>query len=346
MSRQATIRSVGWVFMIAVALGGGLALLTPTSKHTAPPAIIPVQVEARAERVAPITPVSVAKAPVQRLSDGSAKMPPAPAFVERANGIFEASGPRYTALLSAGAGLRYLPKTPTGKTSELRVHLKSVMRGEAAIYDRDTDDNSDSEVAVVRGIGGLSYWRSPAFEECYDPRGDGIEQSFLLDSKPAGEGDLTFTLDMEMRDLVALPACAGRHGGILFADKAGEIAVRYGQVMVRDAAGKSLVVEPVLDVASSSARFAVAKEWLDQAKYPVVVDPLVGTDFAVSDSTNNQVGVDQPTVCAGNNNYLVAWTDYSAGDRDPDRQRLGAIWNFKQCQPPAAMAFPAYRMRV
>ena len=250
-------------------------------------------------------------------------MPPAPAFVERATGIYEASGPRYTALLSAGGGLRYLPKTPTGKNSELRVHLKSVTRGDASIYDRDNDEHADSEVAVGRGAGGLSYWRSPAFEECYDPRGDGIEQSFLLDSKPAGAGDLTFALDLETRNLVALPVRAGRNGGIVFADNAGEVAVRYGQIMVRDAAGRSLVVEPVLDSSNTGAHFAVAGDWLEQAKYPVVVDPLVGTDFAVSDSTTNTVGVDQPTVCAGNNNYLVAWTDYSAGAALP--QIVGAI---------------------
>ncbi len=327
MSRQSRIRSTAWLFAIAAAMGCGMAFLTPSTKPAPIPAIIPIATENRVDpaspAVNPITPVSAAKSAPLRLRDGSAKMPEAPAFVERAAGVFEASGPRYSALLSAGSGLRYLPRTQSGKSSELRVHLKRVTRGDFAVYDRDSDENADSEVAVARGSGGLSYWRTPSFHECYDPRGDGIEQSFLLDSKPAGIGDLLFALDMEMRDLVALPPRAARHGGILFADKSGEIAVRYGQIMVRDASGKSLVVEPILDVTTGSAHFAVSSAWLDAATYPVVVDPLVGTDFAISDSTNNPVGVDQPTVCAGNNNYLVAWTDYSSGAALP--QVVGAI---------------------
>ena len=250
-------------------------------------------------------------------------MPEAPSFVERASGVFEAMGPRYTALLTAGEGLRYLPKTAGSKNSELNVRLNSVARGKVAIFDRASDDAADTEEPVTRGTNGLSYWRSPSFEECYDPRGDGVEQSFILDSKPAGEGDVTFILGMNFKDLTVQPTHAGRHGGILFADKNGEIAVRYGQVMVRDSANKSVVLEPVLDLASQSVSFAVPQAWIETAQYPVVVDPLVGTDFAVSNSTNNMTGVEQPTVCAGNNNYLVAWNDYTAGPSAP--QLVGAI---------------------
>ena len=54
-----------------------------------------------------------------------------------------------------------------------------------------------------------------------------------------------------------------------------------------------------------------------------MVDPLVGSDFAVSTSAINAIGVEQPTVCAGNNNWLVAWNDYTAGASVP--QLAGAI---------------------
>lgn len=326
MFRKTKYYGMIWIFALAATSGAGLAFLKPVSKIkpvTAPAtAIKPVPPSSHETTAAHVTPVIFSKTPPKRVSGGAAKAPDAPVFVERANGVYEASTARYTALLSAGEGLRYLPKSKSGKTSELRVRLKSVTSGTWALFDRDTDISADTEVAVGKGAGGISYWRAPSLEECYEPRGDGIEQSFVLDAKPAGEADLSFAFDMNLKDLVALPARAGRNGGILFADKAGAIAVRYGQVMVRDAGGKSLVVEPILDAAAMIAHFDIPQGWLDQAQYPVVIDPLVGTDFAVSNEVGNATGVDQPTVCAGNNNYLVAWTDYTAGPALP--QILGA----------------------
>ena len=328
MFRKTKYYGMVWIFALAAGSGAVLAFLKPISKHNpaAIPvtAIVPVSPSSSETAAAPVTPVIFSKVPPKRVAGGAAKMPDAPVFVERANGVYEASTARYTALLSAGDGLRYLPKSAGGKTSELRVRLKSVTSGALALFDRDTDVSADTEVAVAKGAGVISYWRAPSLEECYEPRGDGIEQSFVLDAKPAGDKDLAFAFDMELKDLVALPARSGRNGGILFADKTGAIAVRYGQVMVRDAGGKSLIVEPVLDAAAMSAHFAIPLAWLDQAQYPIVIDPLVGSDFAVSNpgnSANN--GIDQPTVCAGSTNYLVAWTDYSAGPAFP--QIVGAV---------------------
>ena len=327
MSRHSKSRNIALIFAFAMAIGGGLALLTPTAKPivaTIPVAVQPVVTTPLVQSAAqPADPILVAKAAVKRLPDGSAKMPEAPAFVERAAGVYEASGPRYTALLSAGEGLRYLPKTEHGKNSELRVRLSSVMHGSVAVFDRATDASADSEIAVARVGGGLSYWRTPSFEEIYEPRGNGIEQSFVLDTKPTGDGDIAFTFDINIKDLVAIPARANRNGGFSFADKSGEIAVRYGQIIVRDAEGKSVVIEPTFDAVASAARFSIPQTWIDGAKFPVVVDPLVGTDFAVSNSLTNPVGVEQPTVCAGNNNFLVAWNDFSAGVSFP--QLVGAI---------------------
>ena len=61
----------------------------------------------------------------------------------------------------------------------------------------------------------------------------------------------------------------------------------------------------------ASIVFAVPEAFLAEARYPVLVDPLVGGDFVIS--PDNSVGVGPPTIAAGNTSYLVAWNDFSAG---------------------------------
>lgn len=238
----------------------------------------------------------------------------AAAFVERANGVYEASETGYRAQVSAGEGLRYFPKSADGKVRELRVKLSSVKRGGFSLFDRNDPDAADAahDAAVVKGAG-LSFLRSPVLEENYEPRGDGVEQSFVLESAATLSGPLEFVCELELKGLEAMPRRPNRNGGILFRDESGKVAARYGQVMVRDAAQKSIALEPISS--SHEISFAVPQAWLEQAQFPIVVDPLVGSDFAIS--PNNPNGVSQSTVSAGTNNFLVAWVDYTAGKTTP-----------------------------
>src|SRR5579862_3370404 len=332
MHRKGKSYGIVIVFALAAGLGAALAFLKPVPKSSVVPAPAshPLPAESKNDASSALTPVSN-----PQTSSIGKPIPPAvhgkgrfegielPAFAERENGVYEAAAPRYTALVSAGGGLRFMPKNRDGSLSELRVTLMSVRRGTFDLFDRETDESADTDLPAAHGSA-LSFSRTPSFDESYEPRGDGVEQSFVLDTAPAGEGDLEFVCNVKLTGLTYVPSRPGRNGGILFKNPAGRIGARYGQVMARDSAGSAAVVEPLFDVAANSIHFALAKEWLDKAKYPIVVDPLVGTDFSVVDvSAKKKNSVDQPTVCAGINNYLVAWTDYSAGPSLP--QVAGAV---------------------
>lgn len=103
----------------------------------------------------------------------------------------------------------------------------------------------------------------------YVPGLDGLEQLFLLDSRPTGEGDLVVTLAVETElearvDGTGL-AFDGPHGG-----------VSYGEVFVIDSAGRRFTTPATLGSDSLSIR--VPRSFLDDASFPVAIDPLIATN--------------------------------------------------------------------
>ncbi|HEY3324630.1 MAG TPA: PKD domain-containing protein [Planctomycetota bacterium] len=319
------------LFPLAIALGASFAVLQPAHKSArlpppsaAKPAQTPVANDALlAQPVASLQPIAhVPRPPIENPSDATVS------FNEVQEGHYEASTSRYVAKLSASEGLRYRPllgplttKPAPGsaepKPPELRVRLESVLRGNTVLFSGNADADADDLVGEEHLV---AFWRATGFEERYRPRGDGVEQSFFLQRPVSGQGDLTFSCELSLDGLTALPARAERRGGISFVDATGRLAVRYGQIVVRDAAQRGLVLEPVLEN-GKRITFAVPAKWLDEASYPVVVDPLVGTDFQIS--PDNPVGVAPPLVCAGTNSFLVVWNDYGAGAKLP--QLLASI---------------------
>ena len=273
-----------------------------------------------------------------------------PAFVPAADGSYEATAAHYHATLSAEQGLTYsprsLPEPPSpyplpaagggwgegplanargseraGQTPapQVRVKLRRVARGghTFTLFDDDVAPPAKREPAVVDEKGGVSWRRASGLVERFAPRGDGVEQSFVLEREPGekGSGALEFLCDLELRSLVVLPPRPGRGGGLLFVDGNGHFAARYGQVMVRDSGGHGLVLEPQLSADRRSVSFAVPAAWLRTASWPVEVDPLIGSDFQISPDNPN--GVSQPAVAAGANNFLVAWDDFTSGTDSP-----------------------------
>jgi hypothetical protein len=215
MVRTRTSWKIAFVFALAAGIGAASAFLKPASKRPVErpaPVASPVTISPDNTFVAPAAANAqqTAGKPVSTFKQRPSKMPEAPAFVERANGVYEASTAHYTALLSA-EGLRYMPKSADGAASELQVKLNTVRRGELSLFERETDPEADTELAVAKN-GGLSFWRTPSFEECYEPRGSGIEQTFVLDAAPSATA-LEFSFDVSVTGLAPLPARAGRHGG-------------------------------------------------------------------------------------------------------------------------------------
>jgi len=299
--------------------GRALVVHTPTFPKTLDPKLTPRAEVHKVVAVAPLPP-----------EVKSVAFPPEPRFVEQDDGSHLVKTNDYEVSLSAWDGVRYRPaqrdekgfssgKKGISADRELHLLLHKITLGENVLVEREAGDDDDMPLAEDNGT--VSIWRESGIEERYHPRRDGLELTFLIEQKLSGSGDLSFITKMECKGLTPLPQRVGRNGGIVFVDSNGHVATRYGQVVIRDAEQRALVIQPELNAEARTIAFSVPGEWLKSASYPVLIDPLVGLDFAVS--SDNAVGVGPPIITAGNNNFLVVWTDYRGGVNKP--QLVGTI---------------------
>lgn len=114
--------------------------------------------------------------------------------------------------------------------------------------------------------------------EAYDVRNDGVEQTFVLQARPTVAGDLVIVGAIESA-LRATPS-AWQHGDIDFRDAQGVPRVRYGAATAIDARGRRCRMESSYDGSAISLR--LSGQWLAEAAYPVVVDPLLASTTVVT----------------------------------------------------------------
>ncbi|MCY3019669.1 MAG: PKD domain-containing protein [Planctomycetota bacterium] len=253
---------------------------------------------------------------------GTAGASPAAAsvsFVETAPGRYAASRSAYDACFSAASGLAYVPRhagrhSAEASAPELSLKLLAVRRGSSDVT--ATVMPPDGEHSELDPAGRARLTHSRYLEEQYAARADGVEQLFVLREPPPGAGDLRFVLSVGCGGLQPAAARPDRHGGVSFLGADGTVAVRYGHIVVRDAARRSMTAEPEMS-GDAQITFALPERWLREARYPVVVDPLVGNNMVLSPSSTVSNTVAAPTVAAGSNSFLVAWTDYGAGANAP-----------------------------
>lgn len=110
-----------------------------------------------------------------------------------------------------------------------------------------------------------------ALVEAYDVRADGVEQTFVLSNRPAGDGDLAIVGEVAT-PMHAEPR-APAHGEIVFHAFGGPL-VRYGKAIAIDANGNQSPVRAGWD--GSAITLLVDDAFLDRAVFPLVVDPLFG----------------------------------------------------------------------
>ena len=197
-------------------------------------------------------------------------------------------------------------------------HLDSIGSWETPQADVDCGPVRPQSVGPTR----VSYPRGP-IEERYELRPGSIEQQFILFEAPnLGGGDLVVAGSVRS---------TGRYeaapNGWLWRTPAGVVSL--GNVRVFDAAGSPIAAR--MEVAARSTRIVVDGATLSRARYPVTVDPEIGSnDFRIS-----EVGSDgdpsrdasDPAVAynSTDNEYLVVWQgdDPGAGLADDDFQILG-----------------------
>jgi len=133
-------------------------------------------------------------------------------------------------------------------------------------------------------------FRWPGLTEAYDVRADGVEQTFVVQRRPAQRGDLVLTGRVDTA-LAPAAAIASAHGPIAFADAGGRELVRYGAAFAVDALGRKLAIATTC--AGALVRLTVPEAWLRAAQFPVTIDPLTSPVVLSSNAVESyQVGVE------------------------------------------------------
>lgn len=162
--------------------------------------------------------------------------------------------------------------------------------------------------SAVRETGELQVrYVRPAVVERYDMRPEGIEQSFVFDRLPPGEGDLVVTgklttgLTVQPDGeglLLELPGVGGmRIGGVTGIDARGRRAA--GEVRYRD----------------GMVEYSLPAAFVAGAALPLVLDPLVGSVFQVIAPIGSALDDQNPDVAfdATNDRYLVTFERVFSG---------------------------------
>jgi hypothetical protein len=150
----------------------------------------------------------------------------------------------------------------------------------------------------------ISYDRGGVVE-VYDLSRRSVEQSLVFQSLPSG-GDLS----LRMRVSTDLAATSSSEG-VRFSNELGTVV--YGRATVRDAAGRSIGVDTLVDGAELVV--GVPASFLDSAAFPVAIDPVIST-FPV-DTTSPSDYLPDTAFDVGFHRYLVVEEEtFSSSDHD------------------------------
>ncbi len=207
---------------------------------------------------------------------------------------FDSRGVRFTPALG--------PDAPRSMPIELR--LREVRRGsETRLEPRPVDPRQLGELVLFEHADGIV--------ERYAVSAQGIELSFVFPEPLEGSGDLEIELELATE----LEAIAGRTARDPLRLEVGNFGgVQIGTVTAIDQTGRSVPGE--LHTDGDSLTLSIPAGFVDEALYPLVVDPFIGTLFPLTsinaNSTNPDVAYD-----FGNDMFLVVWQrTYSANDND------------------------------
>ncbi len=222
--------------------------------HHGPPALLAlaVSLSAQVQPVEPAAPAGLqlsAAAPIHRQADDQG----AP------YGLW-AAGDHYKA--SFHDGMTFVPFAARGATLHtLAWHTASATVGEVELV---------TQAPVLHTTGWRAEYDLGGIVEAYDVRRDGLEQTFVLRQRPAGNGDLV------IRGAVTSTLQATPHdgpGAVRFTAPDGGASVEYGAAVAIDARGRKAPLSTSTIAGGLALRLPA--DWLATAAFPVVVDPLL-----------------------------------------------------------------------
>jgi hypothetical protein len=211
------------------------------------------------------------------------------------DGRIVGAGPGWTASLSS-AGVRVAPLLGSSveATAELHLGLESVQRG---AWSRSY---SGQELEPTLE-GSRALYARPGLLEWYESRVGGLEQHFTFPVEPAGAGDLL----VELTAKSALPwEAPGTWATEQRLVREGQAVLQVRGVLGIDAAGRTQAG----DLLAQEGRLwlRLPGEFVDNASYPLVLDPLIGAVGNIS-TAGDAASVDV-AFHAGLNQYLAVWS--------------------------------------
>ncbi|MCX7804021.1 MAG: Ig domain-containing protein [Planctomycetota bacterium] len=225
---------------------------------------------------------------------------------------FDEAGFEYRPRISAKGERRF------DSANSVRFRLDKVRFGSELVYDRKTAHTA----APASAHNVVEYDRGSGIVERYIGRKGGIEQVFVFNEELRGRGDLV----VEQKVETALkPAPRSALDGALEFHDSGACRVRYGAATVADASGRTRRILPKYDAATGTLSITIPTSWMDEAVYPVTIDPLVSGPNQISDGNMEVPMPDPDTPMAAGIGYdpvnrvlLAAWVaDPSHGEGGP-----------------------------
>lgn len=195
--------------------------------------------------------------------------------------LFEGESLEFTT--HSGASLKFT-MTGSGRASD----VQPVVTG-AVVASRDGD--------TVR-------YARPGVEELYEVRDIGVKQSFRFESLPAGSGDLVVRGRIETE----LPVLRAAACGLQFGSS--DRGIGFGEVTGVDATGATVRGE--LRWQGGVLEMALPEEFVEGAAFPLLIDPLIGSNFLVHSVSPPQYGGTRTTAVAwdgASQQYLALFSD-------------------------------------
>ncbi|HXX93072.1 MAG TPA: hypothetical protein VEN81_05530, partial [Planctomycetota bacterium] len=226
--------------------------------------------------------------------------------VRQHGGSFDYNSKRYGVTIENG-GVQFASagSAPGSSRATLKYTLEEVRSGSTVIA-----QGGESTPELREEDRTLSYGRA-GVQEKYSLGKEALEQSFVIRELPAEGGDLVVTGKLETN--VTPPAEGSLGSRLSFMDQGAEV-LHISDAAAVDAGGRRLPLS--LAYAQGRISMTVPREWLAQAAFPVVIDPLIGSALTLRSGTSGfsfEYTVDV-AYNTSDNLWLAVWGEFTGAN--------------------------------
>lgn len=216
------------------------------------------------------------------------------------NGALSYKGLGYIVTADAsGLTAAFLTKSPRDSSPTISLCLDEVRVGKTSLSFRESVLPGRETTPTT-----LSFDRGSVLERVQCAK-DSFEQDFLISELPAGRGAITIV--ERIGTTLAPPADGTRATTLQFGTKESG-AFQISKAVAIDAKGRKLPLD--LHYAQGRMEMTVPASWVEAASLPIVIDPVIGSPFAIMNPITFQGETRSAVVYAsGPNEWLAVWYD-------------------------------------